>query len=253
MSTAANPAHRLAFASGEDQNFRKFLTYSLILHGLLVISIVASIYFNFQGPQWGGIGGAQGAVTVNLVGPAAGIPMPPKPSVPDVKAVDPTKGLWHEEPQPKPEPKPPEPKTPAEVIPTFKKEKPLPPSHKSREDVSKVPPPDNAVNYGKGGPPPLPNSYAQQPGSGSGPVTVNGQGGGDFASRYAWYIEAVTPPHRTELAPIHNRSRRPRRSRRSLRDDFQNLPRRHRQRHALNANQRKSLDGQFRPARLAQL
>lgn len=191
MSTAANPASRLAFAHSEDANFRKFLTYSLILHGVLVLSIVASIYFNFQGPQWGGIGGAQGAVTVNLVGPAAGIPMPPKPSVPDVKAVDPTKGLWHEEPQPKPEPKPPEPKTPAEVIPTFKKEKPLPPSHKSKEDVSKVPPPDNAVNYGKGGPPPLPNSYAQQPGSGSGPVTVNGQGGGDFASRYAWYIEAV--------------------------------------------------------------
>ncbi|MGB2639280.1 MAG: hypothetical protein WAN32_10055, partial [Candidatus Acidiferrum sp.] len=76
MSTAvANSADRFDFASGEDTNFRKFLTYSLILHGLLVLSIVASIYFNFQGPKWGGIGGTSGAVNVKLVsGPAAGIP-----------------------------------------------------------------------------------------------------------------------------------------------------------------------------------
>jgi periplasmic protein TonB len=192
MSTAvANSADRPAFAYREEK-LGEFLYYSLILHGILVAAIVASIYFNFQGPQWGGIGGTSGAVNVNLVsGPAAGIPMIPKPSVPDSKAVDNTKGMWHEEPQPKPEIKPPEPKAPAEVIPTFKHEKPLPPSRKSKVDVSKVPPPDNAVDYGKGGAPPLPNSFAQTPASGSGPATVMGQGGGDFANRYAWYVEAV--------------------------------------------------------------
>ena len=47
------------------------------------------------------------------------------------------------------------------------------------------------MDYGKGGSPNLPTSYAPTPGSGSGPVTVQGQGGGNFASRYAWYIEAV--------------------------------------------------------------
>ncbi|MGB7282628.1 MAG: TonB C-terminal domain-containing protein [Candidatus Acidiferrum sp.] len=191
MSTAANPVDRLPpplFQSG--LGFRKFLVYSLILHTLLVVSIAASIYFQLTGPQWGGIGGTQGSVKVTLVsGPPPGIPMITKPTITDSKAVDETKGLWRE--TPKPEPKPAEPKTPAEAIPVFKHEKPLPQSHKSKVDESKIIPPVNAVDYGKGGPPQIPTSFATQPASGSGPVAVNGQGGGDFASRYAWYVEAV--------------------------------------------------------------
>jgi len=189
MTTAvANSVGNYPATSAENLGLRKFLVYSLIFHVFLVLWIAVSIYLQMQGPEWGGIGGAEGSVNVKLVGPAAGIPMPSKPSITDSKAVDETKGLWKE---PKPEPKPPEPKTPAEVIPTFKKEKPKPPTHKSKVDEPKVPPPDNAVDYGKGGAPNLPTSYATNPGSGSGPVTVNGQGGGDFASRYAWYVESV--------------------------------------------------------------
>ncbi|MGC1483313.1 MAG: energy transducer TonB [Candidatus Acidiferrum sp.] len=191
MSTAvANSVNRLPF-SQDDPGLRKFLIYSIVLHSCLALSIAASIYFHFQGPEWGGVGGAAGSVNVKLVGPAAGIPMPAERSITDSKAIDPTKGLWKE---PKPEPKttpPPEPKTPAEVLPTFKKEKPKPPTHKSKIDEPKVPPPDNAVDYGQGGAPNLPTSYATKPGGGSGPITANGQGGGDFASRYAWYIESV--------------------------------------------------------------
>lgn len=193
MSTAANPVNRLPFHQA-DPGFRKFLIYSLILHGFLVLSIVASIYFNFQGPQWGSIGGTEGTVNVKLVGPAAGIPMPTEPSVTDSMAFDATKGLWKEEPKPevKPTPPPPPPlKAPAELIPTFKHERPLPPSHPSKIEKPRVAPPDNAVDYGKGGAPRLPTSYAQQPGGGSGPISASGQGGGDFASRYAWYVESV--------------------------------------------------------------
>ncbi|MGH9741485.1 MAG: energy transducer TonB [Candidatus Acidiferrum sp.] len=191
MNTAvANSADPLAFASGGDPNFKKFLIYSVTLHGFLILSIAASIYFNFPGPEWGGIGGAAGSVNVKLVGPAAGIPMPTKPSITDSKAFDETKGLW-KAPKPEPKPEPPDIKTPAEVLPKFKNEKPKPPTHKSKIDEPKVPTPDNAVDYGKGGAPNLPTSYATKPGGGSGPVTVNGQGGGDFASRYAWYIESV--------------------------------------------------------------
>ncbi len=193
MSTAANPVHRLPFHQA-DPGFRKFLIYSLILHGCLALSMVASIYFHFEGPQWGGIGGAEGSVNVKLVGPAAGIPMPTEHSVTDSQAFDATKGLWKEEPQPVVKPTPPIPpplKAPAEIIPTFKHEHPLPPSHPSKIEKPKVPTPDNAVDYGKGGSPRLPTSYAQQPGGGSGPITASGQGGGDFASRYAWYIESV--------------------------------------------------------------
>ncbi|MHB8503013.1 MAG: energy transducer TonB [Candidatus Acidiferrales bacterium] len=190
MSTAvANSVDRLSL-NHEDAGLRKFLIYSIVLHSLLALSIAASIYFHFQGPEWGGIGGAEGSVNVKLVGPAAGIPMPTERSITDSKAFDETKGLW-KAPKPEPKPEPPDIKAPAEVLPRFKNEKPKPPTHKSKIDEPKVPPPDNAVDYGKGGAPKLPTSYATQPGGGSGPITASGQGGGDFASRYAWYIESV--------------------------------------------------------------
>jgi protein TonB len=111
--------------------------------------------------------------------------MPKEPVVTESKTVDPTKGLYKEEP-----PKPPEPKTDATKIPKFDKEKRLPPSPKSRPFESKTPPPDNAVRYGKGGNPDLPTGYSQTPGGSTG-VAVQGAGGGDFGSRYPWYVDAV--------------------------------------------------------------
>jgi protein TonB len=186
MNTAvANSVDRFGGTSAEDLDLRKFLVYSVILHIFLALWIAVSIYLQMRGPEWGDIGGTEGSVNVKLVGPAAGIPMPSKPSVTESNTVDPTKGLYKEEP------KPPEPKTPAEKIPDFKNEKPKPISHPSKVDPPKIPPPPNAVDYGKGGSPNLPTSYATTPGGGSGPVSVKGQGGGDFASRYGWYIEGV--------------------------------------------------------------
>jgi TonB family protein len=173
-----------ALANPDDLNLSKFLWYSVALHSCLAVSIALSGYLQHQASQWGGIGGESGGTKVNLVS-NAGIPMPKEPVVTESKAVDPTKGLYKEEP-----PKPPEPKTDAEKIPKFEKEKPLPPSPKSRTFESKKPPPDNAVPYGKGGTPDLPTGYSQNPGSSSG-VSIQGQGGADFASRYGWYIEAV--------------------------------------------------------------
>jgi TonB family protein len=187
MSTTANSVISLPPISADNLGLRKFLVYSLILHVFLVLWIAVSIYFHLAGPEWGDVGGTSGSVNVKLVGPAAGIPMPPQPIVTDSQTVDPTKGLWKEEPKPKP----PEPPTPAEKVPVFKNEKPKPITHKSKVDEPKVPPPDNAVDYGKHGSPDLPTGYAPTPGGGSGPVSVKGQGGGDFTSRYGWYIEAV--------------------------------------------------------------
>jgi protein TonB len=186
MNTAVvNSVDRFGGTSAEDLDLRKFLVYSVILHIFLVLLIAVSIYLQMRGPEWGDIGGTEGSFNVKIVGPAAGIPMPSKPSLTESNTVDPTKGLYKEEP------KPPEPKTPAEKIPDFKKEKPKPISHPSKVDPPKIPPPPNAVDYGKGGSPNLPTSYATTPGGGSGPVSVKGQGGGDFASRYGWYIEGV--------------------------------------------------------------
>ncbi len=174
-----------AVANSQDQGFRQFLIYSIIMHASLAVVIVVSAYIQYHGKPWGGVGGDLGGAKVSLVN-AAGIPMPKESVVTESKAVDPTKGLHKEEP-----PKPPEPKTDATKIPKFEKEKPLPPSPKSRTLENKTPPPNNAVPYGKGGNPDLPSGYSQTPGGGSPGGNVQGQGGTDFTTRYGWYIAAA--------------------------------------------------------------
>jgi TonB family protein len=174
-----------AVANPQELTLRNYIVYSLVLHAVLTVAVISASFFDRRGNAWGGIGGELGGTKVNLV-TAAGIPMPKEPVVTESKAVDPTKGFYKEEP-----PKPPEPKTDATKIPKFEKEKPLPPSHKSRTFESKTPPPDNAVPYGKGGNPDLPTGYSQTPAEGSSGVAIQGQGGADFASRYGWYIEGV--------------------------------------------------------------
>jgi TonB family protein len=183
----------VAVANAEDLQLKRFLVYSLILHSMLAVFVAVSIYIqNLRGVEWGGLGGEPGSVNVKLVGPAPGIPLPPKRSVSDSTAVDPTESLFTAQPEPKPLPVPvKEPSKPAEKLQPFKHEKPLPETHKSKLDKPKNPPPDNAVP-GNTGTPKIPTSFSTQPvGGGSGPVSMQGQGGGDFASRYAWYIEAV--------------------------------------------------------------
>jgi TonB family protein len=171
-------------ANPSDQSLRQFLVYSVIMHASLAVVIVVSAYMQYRGNAWGGVGGNLGGTKVSLVS-AAGIPMPKESVVTESKAVDPTKSLHKEEPL-----KPPEPKTDATKIPKFEKEKPLPPSRKSRTLENKAPVQDNDIP-GNGGNPDLPTGYSQTPGGGSSGVTVQGQGGADFASRYGWYIEAV--------------------------------------------------------------
>lgn len=174
-TTVANP---------DDLNLKNYLVYSVVFHVLLTIAVLSASYLECRGNSWGGVGGTLGGAKVSLVS-SAGIPMPKEAVVPESKAVDPTKGLYKEEP-----PKPPEPKTDATEIPKFDKEKRLPPSPKSRTFESKTPPPDNAVRYGQGGNPDPPSGYSQTPGGSTG-VAVQGQGGGDFGSRYPWYVDAV--------------------------------------------------------------
>src|SRR6202040_2066705 len=176
MTTAvANSMDQIGNTRPEDQNFRQFLIYSVIMHASLAVVIMVSAYIQFRGSAWGGVGGKLGGTKVSLVS-AAGIPRPKETVVTESKAVDPTKGLYKEEP-----PKPPEPKTDATKIPKFEKEKRLPPSPKSRTFESKTPIPDNAVPFGERGNPDLPTGPSQTPGGSPGVSTV-GQGGGDFGA-----------------------------------------------------------------------
>lgn len=172
-------------AQSDENTISKFVVYSLSVHILLAAFIAIGTFLKI-GNEWSGYGGQAGSETkVNLVS-SAGIPMPKEQNITDSQVIDPTKGLNKEEP-----PKPPEPKTDAEKLPKFDKEKPPPPTHQSKVFEKKQPPPDNAINYGKGGNPDIPTGYSQNPGQSSNGVAIQGQGGGDFGTRYAWYIESV--------------------------------------------------------------
>jgi periplasmic protein TonB len=169
----------------DELSLKRYFSYSIFFHIALVVLLAIGAWIQHNGDAWGGIGGGETGVKVNLVA-SAGIPMPPTINPTESEVVDPTKGLFKEEP-----PKPPEPKTDAAKIPKFEKEKPLPPSNKSKVFENKKPPPENAVPYGKGGQMNVPSGYSSEPGPINGGLAVQGQGGGDFATRYGWYIEAV--------------------------------------------------------------
>jgi periplasmic protein TonB len=180
--SVANPA----FLNTEEVSLRRFLVYSLFLHGGLAAVIAASIIFHFQGQRWGDVGGgSEGQLNVKLVG-SVGLPMPKPPDVTDSRTFDPTDSLYKSVPQPKA----PEPPKQEIKIPKFNKEKPLPPTPKSRVFENPTPVPDNAVAQ-NGGKMNVPTGTAQVPGAAAPGVNMQGQGGGDFALRYGWYVDAV--------------------------------------------------------------
>jgi len=175
-----------ALAIPRDLSLKRYFFRSVFFHVLLIAAVLSAAYFDRRGADWGGVGSkSSGGMKVNLVSPA-GIPMPREETVTESKVVDPTNSLHKEEVKPPP----PEPKTDATKIPKFEKEKPLPPSRKSRTLEDKRLEPDNVVP-GHSGSPNLPTGYSATPGASSQGVSAIGQGGGDFAGRYPWYVDAV--------------------------------------------------------------
>jgi TonB family protein len=170
----------------EDISLRRYLGYSFFLHAIFAAVVIGSIIFHLAGNSWGDIGGgSEGNTKVNLVG-NVGLPLPPQPpEITESRTFNPTDSLYKPEP-----PKPPEPKKPETKIQEFKKEKRLPPSIKSRTFEDPTPPPPNAVP-GNGAPMKVPTGTAQTPGAASSGVQMQGQGGGDFASRYGWYVSST--------------------------------------------------------------
>lgn len=180
-ASAANPP----FANPGDLSLRRFLVYSLFLHGAIAAAMLVSIVFHFQGNRWGDVGGgSEGEVKVNLVG-SIGLPMPKPPDVTDSKTFDPTDSIYKTQPQPKP----PEPPKQEIKIPAWK-EKPKPVQHPSRVFDNPTPAADNAVAQ-NGGKMNLPTGTSNVAGAPNPGVNIQGQGGGDFAARYGWYIDAV--------------------------------------------------------------
>jgi periplasmic protein TonB len=170
-----------------DENLKAPLVWSLLGHGLLFASLAISTLLSHRGEGWGGAG--SGSVSVKLVGGLAGVPLPRPETVTTSRVVDPSKGLYTSEPVPKPKEPPPD----AKEIPAFTKEKPKRIiSRPSRVLENDTPPPPNAVPFGRGGAPSVPYEEFNL---GSDGATNAGMGfggpGGDFGSRFSWYVDAV--------------------------------------------------------------
>lgn len=171
-------------ASHNDDTLRRFLYASAVLHGMLVALLAVSSFMARRGENWGGPGGS---VTVGIVGSVPAIPLPrPEVETPS-RVVDESKGLFKSEPKPKPEPD-------ATPIPKFERNKP--PKYVTRPSKileNPAPPPPNAVPYGGGGTPSIPTTtFAMSANAASqGGLSFGGPGGGDFGSRFSWYVEAV--------------------------------------------------------------
>jgi protein TonB len=175
-----------------DESIKGPLVWSLFAHGILAATLLVSTFLSHRGEGWGGPG--SGAVSVTLVGGLQGVPLPRPEVVTTSRVVDNTKGLYKSEPVPKVKP----PVEKATELPEFAKEKPKRIiSEKSRILEDTAPPPPNAVPYGQGGSPSVP--YSSSFSLGASGATTAGMGfgspgtggGGDFGSRFSWYVTAV--------------------------------------------------------------
>ena len=175
-----------SFAATRSSDLLKpFVQISLIVHVTFCVLAVLYAYFYGREADWGGPGGS---ITVGLVGNVPAIPLPRPDVVSPNRVVDESKGLFKTEPAPVPKPEP-----DAVPIPEFEKNKP--PKYVTRPSKlleNPTPPPPNAVPYGGGGTPTVPTtSFALGAGTTQAGLGFTGTAGGDFGSRFSWYVEAV--------------------------------------------------------------
>lgn len=103
------------------------------------------------------------------------------------RVVDESRGLYKSEPQTKPQPMP-----DATPIPKFDRNKqPRYITRPSRILENPAEPPPNAVPYGGGGAPTVPYTSFSMGAGTQGGLGFSGNGGGDYGSRFPWYVEAV--------------------------------------------------------------
>lgn len=160
------------------------LGLSLTFHLVVVGSLVVSSVLSHRGELWGGVGG--GSVTVGLVGSVPGISLPRPDVVTPSRVVDESRGLYKAEPKPK------EVETEATPIPKFERNKP--PRYVTRPSrvlENPTPPPPGAIPYGQGGTPTVPYTSFSMGAGTQGGLGFTGAGGGNFGSRFPWYVEAV--------------------------------------------------------------
>ena len=165
----------------EPGQLRRPLAWSLGLHLAFAAFVVLYAMFihGFRGEGWGSGGGgdAMGATLVNSV------PLPANEAQTENVLATESKGLSKS--QPKVEEKEPE----AIPIPDRNtKTKPAPIKSATQRKAQPEPPESNQIPYGEGGP--VSGPYTMSAGGAKGGFGFTGSGG-DFGSRFSWYVEAV--------------------------------------------------------------
>src|ERR1700676_853738 len=90
----------VALANTDEITLRKFLVYSVFLHGALVVAIGLAAWYQYRGSEWQGPGGTLGTETKVTLVRSAGMNLPQPDFTSDSHAVDNTKGLYKEQPKP---------------------------------------------------------------------------------------------------------------------------------------------------------
>ncbi|HWR37166.1 MAG TPA: TonB family protein [Clostridia bacterium] len=168
----------------ERDDWRRPLAVSLALHVLLFGSLLLyAVLTGGTGESWGGAGSGGGAMSATLVN---SVPLPANPEATNVLATE-SKGLTQS--LPKEEVKEPD----AVPIPDKEtKRKPAPkvttptPAREAPRETATV---DNKIPFGQGGPVSGPYGVFNSGGA-KGGFGFSG-GGGDFGSRYSWYVDVV--------------------------------------------------------------
>ncbi len=162
------------------------LVSSIAVHGLLFASIIVySLVAGRRGESWGIEGGGDGAIGVTMV---STIPLPKPPVDTQNILANESKGLTQSQPKVEEVQPPPD----AIAIPdkiTKPKPKPKEKPHTTTEEKPKpVEEANNVVPFGQGGPVSGPYGTFSAGGAKGG---FGFNGGGDFGSRFSWYVRVV--------------------------------------------------------------
>lgn len=170
----------------KHEDWQQPVAWSVALHTFLFggILMYAAILGNLRGENWGGTGGG-GAIGVELV---SNVPLPRPVNATETILANESKGLTKSEPA-KPEVVPPD----AIPIPDkATKTRPTPRPRDTQQVAKATPPapPTNVVPYGQGGPISAGMFGTFNAAGAKGGFGFTG-GGGDFGSRFSWYVAQV--------------------------------------------------------------
>ena len=168
----------------EHERWGRMLGRSAILHVAVAVAIIISAWIAHgrSGSNWGA-GGGGSAMGVTLV---SNVPLPANPTQTQNVLATESKGVSKSQPKPAVEEK--------EAIPipeknARKKPVPQPTATQRKPTPQPVEEANNVVPFGEGGP--VSGPYAMfNNGAAKGGFGFSG-GGGDFGSRYAWYVRVV--------------------------------------------------------------